>query len=230
MINEVDLHEGNSLLSRQMFLLAYRCLLQHISQIRGLLAATDYSLANDNQLDDHRRDILADRKVKLPRLLSKIETQKSKYDRRIAGVGEFPMVHYISAIRPAFPLASTSLVPVPTPGLLRHLAITVYPNPVSIKDEAADWNHWMVVSIPSEHQWASQRYVKTKVERAKQTVTDFNQSVRWTTEYLAGDGFLSTYCRPESFHQFQNDYSNEADRILRTLSDDIVATSHDTYL
>ena len=229
-INEVDSNDSDSLLSRQMFLLAYRCLLQHISQIRGLLAATDYSLANDTRLDDHRRDILAERMVKLPNLLSKVEIQKSKYDRRLVGVGEFPMVHYISAIRPAFPLASVSLAPVPIPGLLRHTSITVYPDRVPIKRGPADWNHWMVLSIPFAHEWASRQYIQAKVESAKQTNNDVDWSVRWTTEYLARDGFLSTYCRPESFHRFQNDFPDEADRILRTLHNDIVATSHETYL
>ena len=84
MVDDLIPDQTQSNFSDQLFLLAYRCLLQHISHFRGLIAADDYA-ANDQRISEAYRSILKARQHHNRQSLNKLTIMKTKYDRRLTG-------------------------------------------------------------------------------------------------------------------------------------------------
>lgn len=107
--------------------LTYRCLLQRLSQFRGLVAASGYAVG-DRHISDGYRRILDERQHRYQQILDRLKSLKSKCDRRLTCIAALPMIHRVIPVEPAFPIASTSFTPVTVND--RHIATTLYPEPL----------------------------------------------------------------------------------------------------
>lgn len=217
-VDDISIEQDQSRFSNQLFLLAYRCLLQRISHIRGLLASSGYAV-NDRQISDGYRRILDERQYRYRQILTKLTSLKSKYDRRITGIAALPMIHRVVPVEPAFPIASMSFMPV---NGRQHIATTIYPEKLDYLARPTKWRHWMILSIESGHKWLLEPTIVDKIEDAQQTVDGVQNSIEWTIKYLASEGDLSTYARPESYSLFCDQHPNESYRIEQRVANDIV--------
>lgn len=147
-VDDINLEQDQSHFSHQLFLLACRCLLQRLSQFRGLVAAIGYAVS-DRQISDGYRRILDERQHRYQQILDRLKSLKSKYDRRLTCIAALPMIHRVVPGEPAFPIASTSFTPVTVNG--RHIATTIYPEPLERPDRHIEWRHWMILSVESGH-------------------------------------------------------------------------------
>ena len=211
--------------SEQLFLLAYRCLLQQVSHIRGLATATDHAIG-DSIISDGYRSILEARQRLYRQILDTLINLKTKYDRRLTGIASLPMVHRVVPVEPVFPIASTSFAPIRH----HHVATTVYPEPWKHPNGTINWRHWMAISVESGHEWSLKPDIDAKFEAAQQTMQCSQNSVEWTIDRIFNDGKLSTYGRPESYALFREQYPEATDRIERRLADDIVVEYYERHI
>ena len=225
-VDDLQPDESQLTLSRQMYLLAYRCLLQFVSQVQGLIAANDYAGTNDHRISAGYREIIKTRQSTSQAMLEKLRGLKSRYDGRLAGIATLPMTHYIVAVNPGFPLASTAF----TDAHLWPMAITVYPELKKRGAKPTEWQHWLVVSAESAHRDELESSIKAKVEAAYGTCRDVQSSVEWTVDYVTDTGSLSTYGRPKSYKLFCQSHPDAERRIERHTPDMIVAEYHERYL
>lgn len=225
-VDELQPDESQLTLSRQMFLLAYRCLLQSISQVQGLIAANDYTKTSDRRISAEYQEIINTRQSTNQALLEKLRGLKSRYDRRLAGTATLPMTHHIVGVNPGFPLASTAFT-----GAHRWpMATTVYPELKKRGAQSNEWQHWLVVSAESAHGDELKSSVRAKVEAAYGTFKDVQSSMEWTVNHVTDTGSLSTYGRPKSYKVFCQNYPDAAQRIERHTPDMIVAEYHERHL
>ena len=209
-----------------MFLLAYRSLLQFISQVQGLIAANDYDGTNDQRISAGYREIIKTRQSTNQTMLEGLRGLKSRYDRRLAGIATLPMNHLIVAVKPGFPLASTAFTGT------HHwpMAITVYPEPTRQGAQSTEWRHWLVVSAESAHREELESSIRVKIHDAHRTLKDVRSSTEWTVDQVTDTGSLSTYGRPKSYKLFCQNHPDAARRIERHTPDMIVAEYHERYL
>ena len=216
-LDDLNLGQAQSKFSEQLFLLAYRCLLQHMSQLRGLIRANDHASA-DHRVSDGYQSILETRQPLNHQILDRLTNLKTKYDRRLVGIASLPMMHRVLPVEPAFPIASTSFTPIKE----RHIAVTVYPEPWERSDHTIEWRHWMVISVEAAHEWLLRSDINAVTEAARQTTQSTQISIEWTTSHLANKGSLSIYARPKSYLLFSKQYPDAAGRIERRVPDTIV--------
>ena len=208
-IDDLESNASESFLSRQMFLLAYRCLLQHISQIQGLIAADDYAVNNNRRISAVYHRALRTRRSINQAILQELHILKSRYDGRLTSVAMMPMIHHIVAVKPGFTLASTGFEGAD----YKPIATTVYPEPVNSGSHSKEWRHWLVISTEPAHAEQLQPSIRRKVEAAHRTINDVPSSIEWTVEHATGTGFMSTFGRPESYERFSNIHPGAARRI-----------------
>ena len=225
-VDDLQPDESQLTLSRQMFLLAYRCLLQFVSQVQGLIAANDYSGTNDHRISAGYREIIKTRQSINQAMLEKLRGLKSRYDGRLAGIATFPMTHHIVAVWPRFPMASTAF----TDAHRWPMAITVYPEQKKRGAQPTEWQHWLVVSTESAHRDELESSIRAKVEAAYGTFKDVQSSMEWTVDHVTDTGSLSTYGRPKSYRLFCQNHPDAARRIERHTPDMVVAEYHERYL
>ena len=223
-VDDFNLGQNPNHFSNQLFLLAYRCLLQRMSQIRGVITADGYAV-NDSRISDGYRRILDVRQHRNRQTLARLTHLKSKYDRRLTGIAALPMIHRVVPVEPAFPIASTSFRPVSG----QHIATTVYPQPLESPDSPTEWRHWMILSAESGHKWLLDPTIAHKVNESQQTVRSTPNSVEWTINYLANEGDLSTYARPESYDLFCEQHPIAADHIEKRLANIVVINYYEMY-
>ena len=223
-----DLHSNKwqRLLSQQMFLLIYRCLLQYISQIRGLVAASEYAVTNDCRITGLYREILKARQLYSQGALEELQLLKSRYDWRLTGIADLPMIHYIVALEPAFPIASTAF----TPMGYQHMATTVYPEPIERYSHPTEWQHWLVISAESSHRGELERPIGAIVEAAHRTIQNIQNSMEWTVHHVVSTGQMSTYGRPESYELFCQKHPDAARRIESDTPNMIVVEYYERYM
>lgn len=224
-VDDINLEQDQSHFSHQPFLLAYRCLLQRLSQFRGLVASSGYAVS-DRQISDGYRKILDEWQHRYQQILDRLKSLKSKYDRRLTCIAALPMIYRVVPVEPAFPIASTSFTPVSG----RHIATTVYPQPLKHPDRTTEWRHWMILSAESSHKWLPYTTIAHKVNEAHETVLSTQNSVEWTINYLANEGKLGTYTRPESYELFLKQYPIATDRIEQRVANDIVLEYYERYI
>ena len=225
-VDDLQADESQLTLSRQMFLLAYRCLLQLISQVQGLIVANDYAGSNDHRISTGYREIIKTRQSTNQAMLEKLRGLKSRYDGRLAGIATLPMTHHIVAVKPGFPLASTAF----TGAHHWPMAITVYPEPKKRGAQSTEWQHWLVVSAESAHREELESSIRAKTDDAHRTLKGMRSSTDWTVDHVTDTGSLNTYGRPKSYKLFCQDYPDAARRIERHTPDMIVAEYHERYL
>ena len=194
-------------LTNQLFLLAYRCLLQQISHFRGLVAADEYA-ASDQGIDDTYREVLRVREPVNLRILNRLANLKTKYDRRLTSIGNLPMIHHISPVVPAFPIASTSF----TLYASNHVATIVYPEDIELSDGTTELRHRIVISAESGHAWG----LRIDTSHSKRGSEDHavqpglhrldgkTYRRRWLPEHLCQPGFLLAVLRTISRRFGQN--------------------------
>ena len=224
-VDDLNLGQDQGHFSNQLFLLAYRCLLQRISQIRGVITADGYAV-NDSRISDRYRRVLGARQYPIRQILTELTRVKFEYDRRLTGIAALPMIHLVVPVEPAFPIASTSFTPVSG----RHIATTVYPQPLKRPDRTTEWRHWMILSAESGHKWLLDPTIVHKVNEAQETILSAQNSVEWTINYLANEGKLSTYARPESYDRFCEKHPIATDRIEQRVANDIVLECYEQYI
>ena len=222
-----DMHPNQDYgdLPEQLFLLAYRCLLQRMSQVRGSITA-DLHTANRLPITDHYQSVL---KARIPRsraAFAKLTNLKSKYDRRLVGVANLPMVHEVVPIEPAFQIASAAF----TPAGHEHIATTVYPEQIERSDGTAGIKHWLVISVESGHRWALATKINALAVAAQQSTRNRGSSIDWTVNYVIADGSLNTYANPDSYEVFRAQHPTASDRIDRHIPDDIVVECYERYI
>ena len=211
--------------SHQLFLLAYRCLLQHISHFRGLIAADDYAI-NDQRIDDTYRHVLKTRHLLNREILGKLNNIKDKYDRRLTGKAKLPMVHHVVPVEPAFPIASTAL----TPAANSHIATTIYPARLELSNDTTKLRHWMVISAESGHSWSLQPTIKALAEAAQRTICSSQESIDWTVKRITGQGSLSTYANPDSYPVFCDQHPTAAGQIEQDIPNTIVVEYYERHI
>ena len=209
--------QSHSYLSDPLFLLAYRCLLQHISHFRGLISADDYA-AIDQQTSDSYRTVLTTRKAVNQRILDKLTNLKTKYDRRLTGIALLPMTHRVVPVKPAFPFSSTAF----TPAGNGHIASTVYPVQIKAGDGTMDTRHWMVISVESASAWAVKSTTQALETAALNTLQAEQSSIDWTVERILTAGALSTYANPDAYTLFCQQHPDSSAWIERRVTDTIV--------
>lgn len=224
-VDDLKPDHPNSEFSNQLFLLAYRCLLQRISYYRGLIKADRYA-ADDQRIDDVYRNALTRRDRLNDRALGKLTLLKTKYDRRITGKGTLPMVHYVVPVEPAFPIASTAI----TPTANSHIATTVYPEIIELPNGKAELLHWMVISAEAGHRWSLQRPMTTLVETAQQTVGSDQDSIDWTVNRITDKGSLSTYADPDAYSVFCDQHPIAAAQIEEDIPNTIVVEYYERHV
>lgn len=207
-------HSG---LSEQLFLLAYRCLLQRVSQFRGLIANDDY-IARDQTASDAFRRFVEVRQPISRENLRVLELLKTKFDRRLTGIANLPMAHWVAPVEPAFPIASTAFTPVAN----SYIATTVYPEQFQHPDGTTGFQHWMVLSIESGGVWASTPAIDAHIAAIQQTWRSTEKSIDWTVKHIATEGSLNTYADPEAYGQFCDRYPSVWEQIERQVPDSIV--------
>ena len=225
-IDDLQPDESQLTLSHQMFLLAYRSLLQFISQVQGLTAANDYAGTNDHRISADYREIIKTRQSTNQAILEELLSLKSRYDGRLTGIATLPMIHHIVAVKPGFPLASTAF----TGAHYWPMAITVYPEPKKRDAKSTEWQHWLVVSTESAHRDELESSIRAKIEDAHRTIEDVRSSTEWTADHVTDSGSLSTYGRPKSYKLFRQIHPDAARRVERHAPDMIVAEYHERYL
>ena len=224
-LDDLKLDQTQRNFSDQLFLFAYRCLLQHISYFRSLIAADSYAV-DRKQIDENYRTVLRTRQALNRQTLGKLTNLKTKYDRRLMGLADLPMAHRILPVKPAFPIASTAF----TPSGNSHISTTVYPEHTHLPDGDTELRHWLVISIETGHQWALLQTVKALATAAKQTFDNRQSSIDWTVQRITAPGFLSTYANPESYSAFREGHPAAADRIERNIPDTIVIEYYERHL
>lgn len=224
-LDDLKLDQTQRNFSDQLFLFAYRCLLQHISYFRSLIAADGYAV-DRKQIDENYRTVLRTRQALNRQTLGKLTNLKTKYDRRLVGLADLPMAHRILPVKPAFPIASTAF----TPSGNSHISTTVYPEHTHLPDGDTELRHWLVISIETGHQWALLQTVKALATAAKQTFDNRQSSIDWTVQRITTPGFLSTYANPESYSAFREGHPAAADRIERNIPDTIVIEYYERHL
>lgn len=222
-VDDLKPDESQLTLSRQMFLLAYRCLLQSISQVQGLIAANDYTRTNDHRTSIGYQEIMKTRQPTNQAILEKMRGLKSRYDGRLAGIATLPMTHHIVGVNPGFPLASAAF----TGAHNLPLATTIYPELKMRGTQSTEWQHWLVVSAESAHADELKSSITAKVEAAYGTFRDVQSSMEWTVDHVTDTGSLSTYGRPKSYKLFCQNHPDAARRIERHTPDMIVAEYHE---
>lgn len=167
--------QGQTTFANQLFLMAYRCLLQLVSQLRGLSAANEYA-ANDQRISELYMSTLKERKTRIQHVHEVFSQWKSKYDRRLKNIAALPMKHRIVPVKPTFPTASVAL----TPAANGHIATTVYPEERELPDGTTGIQHWMVITIETEHRRILDPLAEAMAAAACQTLTNGQASVYWT--------------------------------------------------
>ena len=211
--------------SVQLFLLAYRCLLQHISHFRGLIAADDYA-ADDQRIDDTYQRVLKARQTLNRQILNKLTILKTKYDRRLTGKANLPMFHRILPVGPAFAIASTAFTSVAN----SHIATTVYPQQIELPNGTTELRHWMVISVESGKTWALEPPIKALATAAQQTIQNSQNSIDWTVKRVTAEGSLSTYANPDSYSLFCEQHPAASDQIERSVPDTIVVEYYERHI
>ena len=224
-VDDLKPDQTQSTFSDQLFLLAYRCLLQHISHFRGLIAADDYA-ANDQRIDDTYRTVLKMRQPTNRRILDKLNNLKTKYDRRLTGMATLPMVHRIAPVKPAFPIASTAF----SPARQEHIATTVYPEQTERADGTTVLQHRMVISVESGHGWALEPSIKALATAAQQTIQNNQSSIDWTLKRVTAEGVLSTYASPDTYTLFCEQHPTASAHIDRHVPDTIVVEYYERLI
>ena len=207
--------------SVQLFLLAYRCLLQHISHFRGLIAADDYQ-----RIDDTYQRVLKARQTLNRQILNKLTILKTKYDRRLTGKANLPMVHRILPVGPAFAIASTAFTSVAN----SHIATTVYPQQIELPNGTTELRHWMVISVESGKTWALEPPIKALSTAAQHTIQNKQSSIDWTVKRITAEGSLSTYANPDSYRLFCQQHPAASDDIERHVPDTIVVEYYERHI
>ena len=225
-IDDLESNASELFLSRQMFLLAYRCLLQHISQIQGLIAAEDYAATNNRRISSIYHRALRTRQSLSQDILQELHLLKSRYDDRLTDVATMPMVHHIVAVEPGFTLASTGFDGTD----YRPIATTVYPEPVKSDPHSKEWHHWLVISAELAHVGQLEPSIRRKVEAAQKTVNDARSSIEWTVEHVIDTGCMSTFGNPESYDLFSRNHPRGARRIESHVPNIFVAECYERSL
>ena len=88
----------------------------------------------------------------------------------------------------------------------------------------------MILSTESGHKWLLEPTIVDKIEDAQQTVGSVRNSIEWTIKYLANEGKLSTYARPESYKLFRKQHPIATDRIEQRVANDIVIEYYERYI
>lgn len=212
-------------LSEQLFLLAYRCLLQRVSLFRGLIANDDY-IMHDQRTSDAYRKVLEERQPISRQNLRLLELLKTKFDRRLTGIANLPMAHWVTPVEPAFPIASTAFTPLGN----RYIATTVYPEKFQHPDGTTGFRHWAVLSIESCGVWASKSAIDARIAAVQETLRSAENSIDWTVKHIATEGSLSTYANPEAYGQFCQLYPSVGEQIERLIPDFIVVDLYERFL
>ena len=212
-------------LSEQLFLLAYRCLLQRVSLFRGLIANDDYIIHDQRTSDDYRK-VLEARQPISRRNFHTLEVLKTKFDRRLTGIANLPMAHWVTPVEPAFPIASTAFTPVAN----THIATTIYPETFEHPDGTTESRHWMVLSIDSGSVWASKSAISAHIAAVQQTFQNTQTSNDWTVNRIAAEGSLSTYANPEAYDQFRQRHPMFGEQIERQIPDEIVVELYERFI
>ena len=224
-VDDLKPDQTQSTFSVQLFLLTYRCLLQHISHFRGLIAADDYA-TNDQRIDDTYQTVLNARQLINQQNLDNLTKLKTKYDRRLTGKANLEMVHRIVPVEPAFPIASIAF----TPAANGQIATTVYPEQIELPDGTTPLRHWMVISVESGKRWAVEPTIEALATEAQQTIQNNQSSIDWTVKRLTTEGSLSTYANPDAYTLFCAEHPTKAEQIERHLPDDIVVEYYERHI
>ena len=184
-------------LANQLFLLAYRCLVQYVSEVKGIIAASEFA-RDAEKTSPVNRPRLDKQQPVLQNILEKLELQKAEYDRRLVGVAEFPFVHHVVPMEPAFPIASTTF----NWNDNGYATITIYPGIEASQGELTKPCHWLVLSCPTEHTRKVSRFVKATLKEAKKTLHNVEHRTEWTVNHIIKTAFFNTYGNPESYAEF----------------------------
>ena len=213
-IEERQQKEGEQILGNQMFLLAYRGLLQSVRQMIGLLEANQYGQCKDERMSDSRRKILEEQERRIRKAVARSIGQKSKYDRRLTEVAEMPMIHYITGIKPAFPIASADFT--------QNAAITIFPQ--------SAWEHWLIISTELTHKWSLEPRIQRAIKDAQRTLQDRQISIGWTVQHITTDEPSTIVGSPQSYKLFGQEHSESANHIDRHIHKTVVANCYETYI
>ena len=212
-------------LSEQLFLLADRCLLQRMSQIRGSITA-DLHTADTLPTTDHYQIVLKTRQPRSRGILTKLTHVKSRYDRRLVGISNLPMAHQVVPVGPAFQIASASFAPYGH----GYIATTVYPEQHKRTDGTTEIRHWLVASVEAGHRWALDPKINTLATSARQSTQNSHSSVDWTVNHVTTEGSLNTYANPNSYSLFRAQHPVASDQIERSIPDTIVVECYERYI
>ena len=224
-LDDMRLDPKYSGLSEQIFLLAYRCLLQRVSLFRGLIANDDY-IMHDQRTSDEYRKVLQARQPISRRNFRTLQLLKTKFDRRLTGIANLPMTHWVTPVEPAFPIASTAFTPVAN----SYLATTVFPETFEHPDGTTEFRHWMVSSVESGRVWAAKSAIEARIAAVQETLQSTDSSIDWTVQQIEAEGSLSTYANPEAYRQFCQQYPSVGEQIERLIPDFIVVDLYERFL
>ena len=228
-INELQTDHREHLFSRQLFLLAYRCLINEVSLSRGSLASSLRRLENED-LDSQERSSTEQLYLSQKELLEKHLRQKTKFDRRLTEIAELPMVHHIVPVKPSFPIASAYVAGLDGQKLLKYATITVYPEHHPTNGPKDELRHWMVVSAEAGHAWSMESFLDEMTGHALATFESPELSAGWTVVHIGLSGFESVFGQPDGYMEFKELQPEAAQDIERMMVDRIRGTRQRGWL
>ncbi len=221
-IEDTETLQNQIAFSNQLFLMAYRCLLQKFSQFRGLVAGNEFA-AKNQRISNVYRSTLEDWKPEIQHAHKKLSYWKRKYDRRLKDIAALPMKHWIVPVKPAFPMASTDL----SPAASGHIATTVYPKERELPDGTIKVQHWMVITTEVEHVRTLDPVAEAMAVAAFQTLMNDQASIEWTVRRVTEDGGLGTYANPRHYSMFRKQHPLASQRIERHIPDTVVVEHYE---
>ena len=229
--NTTAIHERRSPLAQeefsyQLFLFAYRALLNTVSQFRGLIRSQEHRSGNEGNTSKRVQHFINTRQRWNNRVLGALTDTKAKYDNRLVGISKLPMIHHIVPVRPAFPMASAAFTLIQR----SYVSTTVYPLENSEDSTTNQPHHWLIMSTTSKNAKATQGFIQSQIRRAQPTLKSYEASIRWTTQHLSSAKELSTYGNPEAYDQFRKLHPHAARIIERQMADTIVVEYYEQFL
>ena len=222
-VDELQADDREPLLSHQLFLLAYRCLIKEVSLFRGLMELSLHRLGHEEM--DPQDWISTERNYQFHKWqLKKHLRQKTKFDRRLTKIAQCPMVHHIVPVKPAFPMASANVAGVDAPDFLKYATVTIYPERYPSDVPTDELRHWMVVSAEAGHAWSMQSFLDGITRHALTTFESPELSVDWTVDHIGYSGFESVFGQPDGYMEFKELQPEAAQAIESMMIDGIRGT------
>ena len=222
-VDELQADDREPLLSHQLFLLAYRCLIKEVSLFRGLMELSLLRLGHE-EIDPQDRTSTERNYQRHKWQLEKPLRQKTKFDRRITKIAQCPMAHHIVPVKPAFPMASANVAGVDAPNLLKYATVTIYPERYPTDGPTDELRHWMVVSAEAGHAWSMQSFLDEITRHALTTFESPELSARWTVDHIRLSGFDSVFGQPDGYMEFKELQPEAAQAIESMMIDSIRGT------